>query len=79
MPGCGTAVAEIAVRSTRDTAAGKSMPSHPLTAVLIRAMVIVTAVAVAVSVTDDLGAYGALVSGAIVVLLGETILSARRR
>jgi hypothetical protein len=42
-------------------------------------MVILTAVAVAVSVTDDLGAYGALVSGAIVVLLGETILSARRR
>jgi hypothetical protein len=45
---------------------------------LIRAMVIVTAVAVSISLTDELGGY-AILAGVLLVIGAEMALPARRR
>lgn len=47
------------------------MRSHRLAQILVRLAVIAVAVAVAVSLTDEIGVVGALLVGTAVVLAGE--------
>jgi hypothetical protein len=56
---------------------GNEMPARRVALILIRSIVIVTAVALTATLTDDLGASGALVAGVIVVVAGEVALSGR--
>ena len=55
------------------------MPWPRIAIALVRAMIIATAVTVAVSLTDELGSSGGLVAGATVVVVGEMALGARSR
>jgi len=52
------------------------MSGRRVTTTLTRGLTLGIAVAVAISLADDLGTYGALICGAIVVLLVEVVLSA---